>query len=50
MKVYVNTSVFGGCFDVEFEEWSKLMEEFQLGLNPLIFLDNFICACYPVRK
>ena len=34
MKVYVDTSVFGGCFDAEFEEWSnKLVEEFKLGLK-----------------
>jgi hypothetical protein len=34
IKVYVDTSVVGGCFDVEFEEWSnKLIEEFKLGLK-----------------
>jgi len=34
MKVYIDTSVLGGCFDDEFEEWSnKLMEEFKLVLK-----------------
>lgn len=23
MKIYVDTSVFGGCFDVEFSIWSN---------------------------
>jgi hypothetical protein len=40
MKVYVDTSVFGGCFDVEFEEWSnRLMEEFKLGLKVAVISD-----------
>jgi predicted nucleic acid-binding protein len=40
IKVYVDTSVFGGCFDAEFEEWSnKLIEEFKLGLKALIISD-----------
>lgn len=40
MKVYVDTSVFGGCFDIEFEEWSKrLMEEFKLGLKVAVISD-----------
>jgi len=39
-KVYVDTSVFGGCFDVEFEEWSnKLMEELKLGLKIVVISD-----------
>ena len=39
-KVYVDTSVFGGCFDAEFEEWSnKLIEEFKLGLKVLVISD-----------
>jgi hypothetical protein len=29
MKIYVDTSVFGGCFDPEFEIWSnRLMKDF----------------------
>ncbi len=40
IKVYVDTSVFVGCFDAEFEEWSnKLIEEFKLGLKVLIIPD-----------
>ena len=40
IKVYVDTSVFGGCFDAEFEEWSnKLIEEFKLGLKVLLISD-----------
>jgi len=31
MKVYVEISVIGGCFDEEFEEWSNfLFQEFFL--------------------
>ena len=37
VKVYADTSVFGGCFDDEFEEWSnKLMREFNLGLKSAV--------------
>ena len=40
IKVYVDTSVFGGCFDAEFEEWSnKLIEEFKLGFKLLVISD-----------
>lgn len=40
MRVYVDTSVFGGCFDTAFEEWSnKLMEEFRLGLKMVVISD-----------
>lgn len=32
MRIYVDTSVFGGCFDSEFEMWSnRLMEQFKIG-------------------
>lgn len=32
LRVYVDTSVLGGCFDREFGLWSKgLMEDFQNG-------------------
>jgi hypothetical protein len=31
LRVYVDTSVLGGCFDPEFEVWSKgLLEDFRL--------------------
>ena len=40
IKVYVDTSVFGGCFDAEFDEWSnKLIEEFKLGFKVLLISD-----------
>jgi hypothetical protein len=37
-RVYVDTSVIGGCFDPEFAPWSKgLMKDFQLGnFKPVI--------------
>ena len=32
-KIYVDTSVIGGCFDSEFELWSNgLFEDFKTGL------------------
>lgn len=32
MRIYVDTPVFGGCFDSEFEIWSnRLMEQFKIG-------------------
>lgn len=32
MRIYVDTSVFGGCFDTEFEVWSnRLIELFKIG-------------------
>jgi len=40
IQVYADTSVFGGCFDDEFEEWSnKLMGEFNLGLKAVVISD-----------
>jgi len=40
IKVYVDTSVFGGCFDAEFEEWSnRLIEEFKAGFKVLVISD-----------
>ena len=40
MRVYTDTSVFGGCFDIEFEEWSnRLIEEFRLGLKVVVISD-----------
>ena len=32
MRIYVDTSVFGGCFDSEFETWSnRLIDFFKIG-------------------
>jgi hypothetical protein len=40
MRIYADTSVFGGCFDHEFEEWSnKLMEEFKHGSKAVVISD-----------
>jgi hypothetical protein len=39
-RVYIDTSVIGGCFDEEFEEWSnKLMEEFKMGIKIAVISD-----------
>jgi hypothetical protein len=41
-QIYVDTSVFGGCFDAEFTTWSNaLMADFrginiELGYRPLV--------------
>ncbi len=40
IKIYADTSVFGGCFDTEFREWSeKLIKEFKVGLKVLVLSD-----------
>ncbi|MCL4378396.1 MAG: PIN domain protein [Actinobacteria bacterium] len=32
IQIYTDTSVFGGCFDLEFKKWScKLIDEFMIG-------------------
>ena len=43
-RVYIDTSVLGGCFDAEFAEWSNaLMDDFRRGrLKPV--LSNVIDA------
>lgn len=39
-RVYVDTSVIGGCLDKEFSEWSRrLFEEFRLGLKVAVVSD-----------
>jgi len=37
-RIYIDTSVIGGCFDSEFAQWSNgLMEDFRLGvLKPIL--------------
>lgn len=43
-RVYVDTSVFGGCFDPEWSEWSnRLMDEFRAG-RKLAVLSNLTLA------
>ena len=40
MVVYVDTSVIGGCFDEEFEEWSVLLfQEFLYGKKVMMLSD-----------
>lgn len=39
-RVYIDTSVIGGCFDHEFEEWSnKLFDEFNNGRKIAVISD-----------
>lgn len=41
MKIYIDTSVIGGCFDDEFSEWSnKLMDEIKKGEKTAIVSDQ----------
>jgi hypothetical protein len=40
MKVYTDTSVIGGCFDIEFKEWSNaLFQEFVTGSKQIMLSD-----------
>ena len=40
MRIYIDTSVIGGCFDEEFQEWSqKLFHEFRTGKKRAIISD-----------
>jgi hypothetical protein len=40
IRTYVDTSVFGGCFDDEFAKWSKgLMAEFMMGSKIAVISD-----------
>ncbi len=39
-RIYIDTSVIGGCFDKEFEKWSnKLFEEFRIGTKTALISD-----------
>lgn len=39
-RIYVDTSVLGGCFDPEFETWSNaLVEDFRAGHFRLVLSD-----------
>ncbi|MEW6102815.1 MAG: PIN domain protein [bacterium] len=39
-RVYIDTSVIGGCFDAEFDIWSKLLfEEFHKGIKIAVISD-----------
>lgn len=40
MKVYADTSTIGGCFDMEFKQWSvALFEEFKAGIKLIMLSD-----------
>lgn len=40
MNVYTDTSTIGGCFDIEFKEWSvALFEEFKVGVKFIVLSD-----------
>ncbi|MEW6745110.1 MAG: PIN domain protein [Planctomycetota bacterium] len=40
LRIYVDTSVFGGCFDTEFSAWSTaLMDDFRRGRYALVVSD-----------
>jgi hypothetical protein len=51
-RVYIDTSVIGGCFDEEFEEWSNLlMEEIKAGAVSLRFYEDALhIASATIRK
>ena len=39
-RVYIDTSVIGGCFDQEFEEWSnQLFDDFRMGKKIAVISD-----------
>jgi predicted nucleic acid-binding protein len=55
LRIYVDTSVFGGCLDPEFSEWSNaLMDDFRSGRCALVVSDVTIgevaMAPEPVRE
>ena len=40
MRIYVDTSVFGGCFDPEFKIWSnRLIDYFIIGKHKAVISD-----------
>jgi predicted nucleic acid-binding protein len=40
VKIYADTSVIGGCFDKEFQQWSnELFDEFKNGIETLVLSD-----------
>ncbi|MDR0794395.1 MAG: PIN domain-containing protein [Chitinophagaceae bacterium] len=50
MKVYVDTSIIGGCFDIEFQEWSlALFEECRQGVKTMMLSDLTIQELEPAR-
>ena len=54
-RVYIDTSVIGGCYDQEFKEWSnKLFEDFKAGKSIAVVsditLDELIDAPHKVKN
>ncbi len=52
MRIYVDTSVFGGCFDPEFEIWSnRLIKHFQNGKYTAVIseVSEFELANAPIQ-
>lgn len=51
MIVYTDASAIGGCFDIEFEEWSvALFEEFKSGVKSLMLSDLTLKELELARK
>jgi hypothetical protein len=49
-KIYTDTSVIGGCFDVEFRDYSlALMDEFKNGEKVMICSDLVVLELEPAR-
>ncbi|MBS0027665.1 hypothetical protein ACTJJ0_31960 [Chitinophaga sp. 22321] len=51
LNVYTDTSVIGGCFDIEFKEFSNaLFEEFKSGIKHLVISDLVILELKQARE
>jgi hypothetical protein len=49
-RVYIDTSVIGGCFDKEFEDWSnQLFEDFISGKRIAVISESLWMNC-PKRQ
>lgn len=50
-KIYTDTSVIGGCFDIEFKDHSlALFEEFKFGYKKMICSDLVLVELRPARQ
>jgi hypothetical protein len=50
-RVYIDTSVIGGCFDIEFQEWSnQLFNEFRIGMKIAVISDITLDELTEARK
>lgn len=51
VNVYTDTSVIGGCFDTEFQEWSlALFEGFKASKKTMIISDLVLVELVPARE